>query len=913
MKKKILGILLSAVMVVGLFPTVTYAGDDAVKAIQSGTTAISSPTKSGSSSKIVYTPNSYIYFGVNSTDSNTPIKWRVLDADKANDGKTDGMFLMSEHTLNSNVKYSTKKNNIYQGSNAQSWLLNFAGNTDNFSTAEQSAMVGVAKKEAGAVAFGNTYCYPTDTSISSELKSSDKMFLMSAFELQDYVGNYNNATGLAATDTSGNKHVWYLRTSYYEAATNVGSVSTNGSVTVTGVSSNGSVRPAFNLDPSTVLFTSAAEGGKIDTVDSSLSSVADYTGNEWKLTLLDSKRNFSAEISSADSSTKIYTVSYENATVGDNEYISAYIKDSEGNITNYGRLVKPESTSGTVDINLSGIDMTGKTLYVFSEQYNGGENDDTKLTDYASQPISVSCETTPGQPSDLKATTGCKEVTLRWTAPTNGGLDIIRYEYKLGDSDWVSTGSTDTNYTIKGLDNDTTYSVQVRAVNSKGYGSATSAITFTPDHIWSENWSSDSSQHWLKCTVAGCDAKKDAADHVDSDKDHECDTCGYKMSEHTGGTATCTWLAKCDICGQYYGEFGAHNLTYHPAVEATADEEGNIEYWYCTECQRYFSDADAKNEIASKDITTPKDEDLKAAREVVEKIYAIGTVAFTDTCKEKIDVARNAYDALTEAQKAKISYDDQYKVLIDAEKAYENMRVTINNAETKGSCLSTDYKDVPVIAGYVWDITNLADKDKNVVGVGIKNNDKLVELLPDKLDTANGVNVWLETTDASATASAEEKSKLEAQKNDYTIGTYMDLSMYAKENSGETTKISNLNGNLQVSISVPESLRRENRSYEIIRLHEGDADAVILQGTYDEETCTFTFETDRFSLYAIAYKDADQSVDSTKTVNTASVSSTATSPKTGETTNMTSCLVIFTAVLAGIYVGTCVKRRKENR
>lgn len=96
-----------------------------------------------------------------------------------------------------------------------------------------------------------------------------------------------------------------------------------------------------------MLFTSAAEGGKIDTVDSSLSTVSDYSGNEWKVTLLDSKRNFTAQISSADSAAKTYTVSYQNATVGDNEYISAFIKDSNGNITNYGRLAKPESTSGT--------------------------------------------------------------------------------------------------------------------------------------------------------------------------------------------------------------------------------------------------------------------------------------------------------------------------------------------------------------------------------------------------------------------------------------------------------------------------------------------------------------------------------------------------------------------------------------
>ena len=69
---------------------------------------------------------------------------------------------------------------------------------------------------------------------------------------------------------------------------------------------------------------------------------------------------------------------------------------------------------------------------------------------------------------------------------------------------------------------------------------------------------------------------------------------------HTGGTATCTEKAKCEVCGTAYGEINANNHTDLKHIKAkapTKNAEGNIEYWYCEDCGKYFSDADAKNEI----------------------------------------------------------------------------------------------------------------------------------------------------------------------------------------------------------------------------------------------------------------------------------------------------------------------------
>ena len=87
-----------------------------------------------------------------------------------------------------------------------------------------------------------------------------------------------------------------------------------------------------------------------------------------------------------------------------------------------------------------------------------------------------------------------------------------------------------------------------------------------------------------------------------------CSECGYEC-QHTGGTATCADKAVCDTCGEEYGEVNASNhtnLVQTEAKAATHMTEGNIEYWYCDGCDKYFSDEAGTKEIALKDTVIPK-------------------------------------------------------------------------------------------------------------------------------------------------------------------------------------------------------------------------------------------------------------------------------------------------------------------
>ena len=107
------------------------------------------------------------------------------------------------------------------------------------------------------------------------------------------------------------------------------------------------------------------------------------------------------------------------------------------------------------------------------------------------------------------------------------------------------------------------------------------------------------------CDLCG----KVISNHADANTDHVCDYCGKTISNHTGGTADCCHKAVCDYCGKKYGGLDPDNhtgLKRFPAQRATILREGNIEYWYCSGCGKYYKDAEATVEITQKDTVIPK-------------------------------------------------------------------------------------------------------------------------------------------------------------------------------------------------------------------------------------------------------------------------------------------------------------------
>ena len=392
-KKKLLSLLLGG-LIAGLLPTTALAAGtkDTGKGIQTGAACISDYYRSSGH-------YDYIYYG---TWNSSPIKWRVLSVEgnggtyvKADDSSYSGkpLFLLSEVLLSTdttntygNVRFNDSGSTAWQGSIAQSWCKEFSGESGTekyaakaFTASECNAVLKTTKSDTA---------YPTSNPayIASEnILNGDRVFFLSAEEASESSYGFREDDGRIAM--YGTEYgVWWLRSACTPDVSSpgvndiyAGVIDPDGSRTSYSVNDHYyAARPAFNLNPDSVLLTSAAAGGKPE----GFSEVAECgkRGREWKLTLLDeSRNNFNARIRKVATD---YSVAWTGATTGTNEYVSALIKNSSGAVTYYGRLKNLSGTtdaSGEVAIDFSGKMKDGDKLYIFNEQYNG----DYK-TDYAS-------------------------------------------------------------------------------------------------------------------------------------------------------------------------------------------------------------------------------------------------------------------------------------------------------------------------------------------------------------------------------------------------------------------------------------------------------------------------------------------------------------------------------------------------
>ena len=133
-------------------------------------------------------------------------------------------------------------------------------------------------------------------------------------------------------------------------------------------------------------------------------------------------------------------------------------------------------------------------------------------------------------------------------------------------------------------------------------------VTVNDGHTYGEWASNGDGTHTRKCTVDGC--------------------AGSETKDCSGGKATCRDKAKCAVCGKTYGELDAENhadLKHIPAKAATWVAEGNIEYWYCEGCGRYFSDRDGTKEIRKADTVTAKRKSSSASAKPEDDPKSPGT------------------------------------------------------------------------------------------------------------------------------------------------------------------------------------------------------------------------------------------------------------------------------------------------
>ena len=355
MKKRILSILLCLCMAACMLPTVAFAADKG-KAIQLGTNALNKNVNTATAPTV--------YFGQDHGDN--PGAWRVIGYDGNGVAGAQGDMTLLAASNMGVVKFANDAaNNKYAPSNLKTAIDKLAGKL----TAEENAAVKKRTLTSGKYNEENTDCVAgaqVDNAVFWPLSSKEAIAVNNDLRIAD------------KENPKWASSYWWLR-SPGSSAYVVAVVKGNGSVSCTGHSliTEIGVRPAFNLNLNSVLFTSAAVDGK---PDGGLTAVPKYTGNEWKLTLLDNSRNFAVtETTASGDPGDTVTLHYTGATAGANEYISVILTDNSG-AKYYGRVAQPTEATGTVEIKIpSDLAPGSYTLKVFSEQYNGD-----RKTDYAS-------------------------------------------------------------------------------------------------------------------------------------------------------------------------------------------------------------------------------------------------------------------------------------------------------------------------------------------------------------------------------------------------------------------------------------------------------------------------------------------------------------------------------------------------
>lgn len=414
-----------------------------------------------------------------------PIKWRVL-SNNSNDTQAQNkqLFLLSDQNLDA-CPYNTSETSItWEKSTIRSWLNGYGSSLNDAGTDYSSNnFINTAFPTDEQDAIAETYVYnKTQSDGTSEPNpffstsggedTNDKIFLLSIEEAlktdygfnRSYSATFDNS-GRVSTNTAyvagyegmndnGQADYWWLR-SPGQYDTDAAGVQYIGYLDRYGISVDNrdvAVRPAFNLNLSSVLFTSAAEGGKSSGAagaDALTAVSTDSDVKEWKMTLLDSDRNFTANVETNSTTTQnagysswSVGVSYSGASIGAGEYVSAMLCDEDDNVLYYGNIVK-DSASGIATVNIpTGLAVGDYTLKVFSEQCNGD-----KKTDYASEfqliPLSVNLlqENTPnaGISYTDETLTGLTEgsYTISWGNNQSGTYTVDSGETTITiDSNW---------------------------------------------------------------------------------------------------------------------------------------------------------------------------------------------------------------------------------------------------------------------------------------------------------------------------------------------------------------------------------------------------------------------------------------------------------------------------------------------